>query len=57
MGRSRLALGDIPQLFELRDRSRSGPTVPPEGLYLVSLEYPDPTNSLASVASRRSSGA
>lgn len=57
VGRGRLAPGDIAQLFELRDRSRSGPTVPPEGLYLVSLEYPDPTNSLASVSSRRSSRA
>jgi hypothetical protein len=30
----------------MRDRSRSGVTVPPEGLYLVALEYPDPTASL-----------
>jgi len=57
VGRGRLAPADIPQLFELRDRSRSGPTVPPEGLYLVSIEYPDPTNSLASVSSRRVSRA
>ena len=35
VGRGRLAAADIPRLFELRDRSRSGPTVPPEGLYLV----------------------
>jgi tRNA pseudouridine38-40 synthase len=55
VGRGRLAPTDIEQLFELRDRSRSGPTVPPEGLYLISLEYPDPTNSLASVTSRRPS--
>ena len=54
VGKGRLALPDILQLFELRDRSRSGPTVPPEGLYLVSLEYPDPTDSLAGAASRRS---
>jgi tRNA pseudouridine38-40 synthase len=53
VGKGRLAPEDIPKLFELRDRSRSGPTVPPEGLYLVSLEYPDPTDSLASVATRR----
>ena len=44
---------DIPQIFEARDRSRSGPTVPPEGLYLVALEYPDPTDSLAKHATRR----
>lgn len=55
VGRGRLTPRDIPRLFELRDRSRSGPTVPPEGLYLVSLEYPDPTNSLVSFSARRSS--
>jgi tRNA pseudouridine38-40 synthase len=48
VGKGRLAPGDIPQIFDARDRSRSGPTVPAEGLYLVSLEYPDPTDSLAS---------
>jgi tRNA pseudouridine38-40 synthase len=39
VGRGRLRPEDIPQLFELRDRSRSGPTAPPQGLYLVSVEY------------------
>jgi tRNA pseudouridine38-40 synthase len=53
VGRGRLAPGDISQIFELRDRSRSGPTVPPEGLYLVALDYPDPTDSLAFSAARR----
>jgi tRNA pseudouridine38-40 synthase len=42
VGKGKLAPADIPRIFELRDRSRSGPTVPPEGLYLVSLEYPEP---------------
>ena len=42
VGKGRLAPDDIPRLFELRDRSQSGPTVPPQGLYLVDLEYPDP---------------
>jgi tRNA U38,U39,U40 pseudouridine synthase TruA len=46
VGRGKLRVADIPRLFELRDRSRSGPTVPPQGLYLVSVEYPDPTASL-----------
>jgi tRNA pseudouridine38-40 synthase len=55
VGKGRLGPGDIPILFEARDRSRSGPTAPPEGLYLVSLEYPDPTDSLASSSSRRRS--
>jgi tRNA pseudouridine38-40 synthase len=55
VGKGRLTREDICELFEARDRSRSGPTVPPEGLYLVALEYPDPTDSLApSVARRRS---
>jgi tRNA pseudouridine38-40 synthase len=53
VGKGRIAPGDIPRLFELRDRSQSGPTVPPEGLYLVSLEFPDPTDSLATSTSRR----
>jgi tRNA pseudouridine38-40 synthase len=54
VGKGRLAPQDIVQLFKLRDRSHAGPTVPPDGLYLVSLDYPDPTDSLASAASRRS---
>ena len=56
VGKGRLAPGDIATLFEARDRSRSGPTVPAEGLYLVSLEFPDPTDSLAASrsAGRRS---
>jgi tRNA pseudouridine38-40 synthase len=52
VGKGRLAPTDIPDIFAARDRSRSGPTVPPEGLYLVSLEYPDPTDSLAKHAMR-----
>jgi tRNA pseudouridine38-40 synthase len=53
VGKGRLASTDIPEIFAARDRSRSGPTVPPEGLYLVALEYPDPTDSLATHANRR----
>lgn len=52
-GKGRIAPEEIPALFELRDRSRSGPTMPPEGLYLVSIDYPDPTNSLAGGARGR----
>ncbi len=47
VGRGKLPPADIPRLFELRDRSRSGPTVPPHGLWLMEVEYPDPTASLA----------
>ncbi len=42
VGRGKLRVEDIPELFEARDRSRSGPTAPAEGLYLVSLKYPEP---------------
>jgi tRNA pseudouridine38-40 synthase len=42
VGRGKLRAEDIRELFEARDRSRSGPTAPPEGLYLVSLKYPEP---------------
>jgi tRNA pseudouridine38-40 synthase len=52
VGKGRLKPAEIPQLFEARERSRSGPTVPPDGLYLVSIEYPDPTDSLAGFSSR-----
>ncbi len=41
VGRGKLMPEDIPRLFELRDRSKSGPTVPPQGLYLVAVEYPE----------------
>ena len=47
VGRAKLAPGDIAGLFELRDRAKSGPTMPPQGLCLESVEYPDPANSLA----------
>lgn len=42
VGKGRLAPADIPRLFELCDRSKSGPTVPPHGLCLVSVEYAEP---------------
>ncbi len=42
IGRGKLKPEEIPRLFDLRDRSKSGPTVPPQGLFLVSVEYPEP---------------
>ncbi len=42
VGKGKLAPADIPRIFELRDRTHSGPTVPPVGLFLVSHEYPEP---------------
>src|SRR5215467_2472827 len=38
VGRGRLQPSDIDRLFELRDRSKSGPTVPPQGLCMVKVE-------------------
>jgi len=39
VGRGKLRAPDIPELIAARDRSRSGPTAPAQGLYLVSVEY------------------
>lgn len=50
VGRGRLSVADAAELFALRDRSRSGPTLPPQGLFLVSVEYPDAAQSLAPAA-------
>lgn len=48
VGRGKLALDELPRLLALRDRSKSGPTAPAQGLCLEEVEYPDPANSLAS---------
>jgi tRNA pseudouridine38-40 synthase len=45
VGRGRMVPSDIQRVFELCDRSRSGPTMPAQGLCLMSVEYPDPTES------------
>ena len=39
IGRGRLVPADIDKLYELKDRSKSGPTVPPQGLCMVSVEH------------------
>jgi tRNA pseudouridine38-40 synthase len=38
VGRGKLKPDDINRLYELKDRSKSGPTVPPQGLCMVSVE-------------------
>ncbi len=38
VGRGKLTPDDIDRLFGLKDRSKSGPTVPPQGLCMVSVE-------------------
>jgi tRNA pseudouridine38-40 synthase len=39
VGRGKLQPSDIDLLFALRDRFKSGPTVPPQGLCMVSVEH------------------
>jgi len=39
VGRGKLQPQDIDRLYELKDRSKSGPTVPPQGLCMVSVEH------------------
>ncbi|MGH9795431.1 MAG: tRNA pseudouridine(38-40) synthase TruA [Candidatus Acidiferrales bacterium] len=39
IGRGRMSPQDIERLCELRDRTRCGPTVPPQGLWLHRVEY------------------
>jgi tRNA pseudouridine38-40 synthase len=39
VGRGKLKPEDIDMLYELRDRSKSGPTVPPQGLCMVAVEH------------------
>src|SRR6266478_2662672 len=38
VGRGKLTPADIDRLYELKDRSKSGPTVPPQGLCMVSVD-------------------
>jgi tRNA pseudouridine38-40 synthase len=42
VGRGKLAPRDVAAILEGRDRRRSGPTAPPQGLYLVSVQYEEP---------------
>ena len=39
VGRGRLTPAEIDRLYELRDRSKSGPTVPPQGLVMVAVRH------------------
>jgi tRNA pseudouridine38-40 synthase len=38
VGRGKLKPEDIDRLYELKDRSKSGPTVPSQGLCMVAVE-------------------
>ena len=39
IGRGKLSPADIETLYELKDRSKSGPTVPPQGLFMVRVDH------------------
>lgn len=39
VGRGKLTPADIDRLYELKDRSKSGPTVPPHGLFMVEVQH------------------
>lgn len=47
VGKGRIAPEDIPGIFEARDRSLAGATAPPEGLYMVEVQYPEKFQPLA----------
>ena len=39
VGRGKLRPEDINRLYQLKDRAKSGPTVPPQGLFMVRVEH------------------
>lgn len=39
VGRLRISAAEIPGIIASRDRTKAGPTVPPQGLYLMKVEY------------------
>ena len=39
VGRGKLSPADIEKLYELKDRSKSGPTMPPQGLFMVRVDH------------------
>lgn len=42
VGRGKLTARDVADILAARDRRRAGPTAPPQGLYLVSVQYAEP---------------
>jgi tRNA pseudouridine38-40 synthase len=42
VGRGKVPPDYIDRLYELKDRSKSGPTVPPQGLFMVSVDHDEP---------------
>jgi tRNA pseudouridine38-40 synthase len=50
VGRGRMTPDDLARLFALRDPSRSGPTAPPQGLFLEAVEYSTADESASEAA-------
>ncbi len=42
VGRGKLSPDDIDNLFTQKDRSQSGPTAPPQGLFMLSVDHEEP---------------
>lgn len=53
VGRGRLKVEEIADLFTHPDRSRAGPTVPPQGLFLAAVEYAEPWRAALEAAARQ----
>ncbi|MDD3365141.1 MAG: tRNA pseudouridine(38-40) synthase TruA [Syntrophomonas sp.] len=51
VGRKRIAAEGIVDIIESKDRAKAGPTVPPQGLYLLSVTYPPAKQGDGSFAS------
>ncbi len=41
VGRGKTDAADVPAIIEKKDRAAAGPTVPPQGLFLMKYEFPD----------------
>lgn len=46
VGRGKIAPLEVAEILSSRDRTRAGPTVPPQGLYLLSVRYPLDTGEI-----------
>ena len=57
VGRGNLTPDDIPALLANKDRAAAGPTAPPEGLFLVSVEYGEGRDPFADEGSESKEGA